>query len=142
MTDTQVHFIIQNYLFVNLPIAVCLLLKVLYGLRWVKHKMSYPALCSFYLISCTFYTSYIVAESLIIFAGFDSFTNLYVAYVVVTDILCILFWVVLYFHVNQSEKNNRKMNEYRKDAIKRKISQAQRQEDDRLLIESHRRMSQ
>ena len=141
MTDKQVHFIIQNYLFVNLPIAICLVLKMLYGLRWIKLKMTYPALCSFYLISCTFYTSFIVAESLIIFAGFDSFTNLYVAYVVVTDILCILFWVALYFHVNQSEKNNIKMNDYRKDAIKRKISVAQRQEEDRQLIESHRRMS-
>ena len=34
------------------------------------------------------------------------------------------------------------MNEYRKDAIKKKISIANRKEEDRLLLESNRRMSQ
>ena len=104
--------------------------------------MSYPALTSFYLISWTFYTSFILAESLIIFAGFDSFTNLYITYVVIQDVLCVLCWLVLYFYVRQSEKNNCTMNEYRKEAIKKKISIAQRKEEDRQLLESNRRMSQ
>ena len=96
--------------------------------------MTYPALSSFYLISWTYYTSFVLAESLIVFSGFDSFTNLYITWTVVTMIVCLLAWIMLYFHVRQAEVNNRKMNEYRKAAIMKKHSVSARQEEDRLLI--------
>ena len=108
------HFIIRNYLFVNLPIGLCLAFKIYFGIRWFKKGMTYPALSTFYLMSWTFYTSYVLAESLIIFVGFDSFTNLYITWTVSTMVVCLLAWIMLYFHVRQSEVNNRKMNEYRR----------------------------
>ena len=93
--------------------------------------MAYPALHSFYVFSSSFYTSYIVAESLIIFAGYNSFTNRYITFVVISDVFCFLLWLTLYFHVTQCEKNNRRMNDYRRAALKEKLSIARRQEEDR-----------
>ena len=103
-------------MFVNGPLTICLIVKIYFGVRWIKMKMSLPALCSYYVISWTFYTSYVLTESLIIMVGWHAFTNEYIACVISTIIVCFIAWFILYYFVKDGERNKRTMNEYRKQA--------------------------
>ena len=122
---------------VTLPLAFCLIVKIYFGLRWLKMKRTLPVLISYYLISWTFYTSFVLTETLILIVGWYTFTISYIAIVISLMICALISWLVLYFHVRYADQLNRTMNENRRKALLEKQSRAQQKENDRLLIEAH-----
>ena len=127
-------------MFVTLPLFICLAVKIYFGIRWCK-LMTLPALCSFYLISWTFYTSFVLTESLILIVAWHTFTDLYITIVIIAGVLCFMAWFFLYYHVTYEDQVNRTMNDYRKQAMLIKQNRANRKEEDRRLLEAHKKAS-
>ena len=127
-------------MFITFPIALCLSVKIYYGIRWMRYK-TLPTLCTFYLISWSYYTAYVVTESLILITAWHAFTAKYLAFVMTSIVLCFAAWFFLYFYVKTAETNNRTMNSYRRQALLIKQGRSQQKEDDRKLIEAHARES-
>ena len=119
LTELQEDKIIKHYMFINLPLALCLAVKLYYGARWLRYR-TLPTLCTFYLNSWTFYTAYVVTESLILITAWHAFTTEYIIIVLTSIVICFTAWFWLYHYVKTSETRNRTMNDYRKQALMKK----------------------
>ena len=111
-------------MFISLPLALCLAVKIYYGIRWMRLK-TLPTLCTFYLNSWTFYTAYVVTESLILVTAWRAFTTEYIAVVVASIVISFASWFFLYYYVKTSETRNRTLNDYRKEALMKKQRRSQ-----------------
>ena len=114
--DQEAYVHIETFfLIITFPLAVMLVYKTYYGLRWVKLKFTRPALQSYFQISWAFYTAFFIQTFYIMIFTWPIFSNTNRALLTMQIACCPPFFILMQLHMIYEDKKSLQMNIFRRD---------------------------
>lgn len=97
-----------------LPINLLLFYKMIMGVRWVVKRFKRTAMQTYYRVSWTFYSAYILQSTFLMCFAWNVFNDTFRILTLSTLIACLPLAIFLTFYMSYLDRQNRWINSIRK----------------------------
>lgn len=119
-TDQVMSEVETDVVLLLLPNIIMVFIKTLYGVRWLRLDYKRSAYQTYYMTSQSFYTSFVVQETMIIYFSWNVF-NVYFRYLQIWSVVaCFGVYFFMRMQMKFLDKQNKAINVIRRDAAKKR----------------------
>ena len=104
----------NNYVLLLMPNLIILFIKTRFGLRWIFKGFTRTAYQSYYLISWSFYTSFFIQLSMILFYSINVFATSINSVQIFSLVSCFPVFIMMHIYMNFLDRENYRRNTFKK----------------------------